>query len=57
MKLSDGLFLNTFKEIASKYPGIISDDLIVDAACMNLVINPQKIRCNGYAEFIRGYNI
>ena len=42
MKLSDGLFLNTFKEIASKYPDIISDDLIVDAACMNLVINPQK---------------
>lgn len=42
MKLSDGLFLNTFRDIASKYPNIKSDDLIVDAACMNLVINPEK---------------
>ena len=42
MKLSDGLFLNTFRDIASKYPDIKSDDLIVDAACMNLVINPEK---------------
>ena len=34
MKLSDGLFLNTFRDIASKYPDIKSDDLIVDAACI-----------------------
>ena len=42
MKLSDGLFLNTFRDIAAKYSDIASDDLIVDAACMNLVINPEK---------------
>lgn len=41
MKLSDGLFLNTFKEISEKYD-VNSDDLIVDAAAMNLVINPEK---------------
>ncbi|WP_419727360.1 isocitrate/isopropylmalate dehydrogenase family protein [Terrisporobacter petrolearius] len=41
MKLSDGLFLNTFKEVSEKYD-VSSDDLIVDAAAMNLVLNPQK---------------
>ncbi len=41
MKLSDGLFLDTFREIGSKYD-VAYDDLIVDAAAMNLVLNPQK---------------
>lgn len=41
MKLSDGLFLNTFKEVSEKYD-VNSDDLIVDAAAMNLVLNPEK---------------
>ena len=41
MKLSDGLFLSVFRDIASKYD-IESDDLIVDAAAMNLVLNPEK---------------
>ena len=41
MKLSDGLFLNTFREVA-KYYDIESDDLIVDAAAMNLVLNPEN---------------
>ncbi len=41
MKLSDGLFLNTFKEISKSF-NVESDDLIVDAAAMNLVLNPEK---------------
>lgn len=41
MKLSDGLFLNTFNEISKNYD-ITHDDLIVDAAAMNLVLNPEK---------------
>ena len=41
MKLSDGLFLNTFKEVGEKYD-IDYDDLIVDAAAMNLVLNPEN---------------
>lgn len=41
MKLSDGLFLNTFREVAKDY-NIESDDLIVDAAAMNLVLNPEN---------------
>ena len=41
MKLSDGLFLNTFKEVGEQYD-INFDDLIVDAAAMNLVLNPEN---------------
>lgn len=41
LKLSDGMFLNIFKEIAQEYPDIISDDKIVDAVCMRLVMNPE----------------
>lgn len=42
MKLTDGLFLNTAREVAEKYPEVNFDDLIVDAAAMNLVLNPEK---------------
>ena len=41
MKLSDGLFLDTFREVAEKY-NTTYDDLIVDAAAMNLVLNPEN---------------
>jgi isocitrate dehydrogenase (NAD+) len=37
MKVGDGLFLRTFKEIAAEYPDIESWDIIVDALCMQLV--------------------
>lgn len=42
MKLSDGLFLNTAREVAERNKEIPFDDLIVDAAAMNLVLNPEK---------------
>ncbi|HKG20251.1 MAG TPA: isocitrate dehydrogenase (NAD(+)) [Blastocatellia bacterium] len=42
MKLSDGLFLNCFREVARNYPEIVADDLIVDNACMQLVIDPNQ---------------
>lgn len=41
MKLSDGLFLEVFMDVAKKYD-VEYDDLIVDAAAMNLVLNPEK---------------
>lgn len=41
MKLSDGLFLDVFREVAEK-EDVNYDDLIVDAAAMNLVLNPEK---------------
>jgi isocitrate dehydrogenase (NAD+) len=42
MKLADGLFLQCVHDVASKYPDIRSDERIVDAACMHLVMNPSQ---------------
>jgi isocitrate dehydrogenase (NAD+) len=41
MKLSDGLFLDCFRRVAAGYPDVASDDRIVDATCMRLVMNPE----------------
>ncbi|WP_101773147.1 isocitrate/isopropylmalate dehydrogenase family protein [Peptostreptococcus faecalis] len=51
MKISDGLFLDVFNEVcennkiyrknANEDKDIYSDDVIVDAAAMNLVLNPE----------------
>lgn len=42
MKLSDGLFLNTFREVAKNYPTINNREILVDNLCMQLVQNPEK---------------
>jgi len=42
MKLSDGLFLRTFEEVAKDYPDIETDDKIVDALAMRLVMDPSQ---------------
>ena len=42
MKMSDGLFLRCVKKVAAGYPEIRNDDRIVDAACMQLVMNPAQ---------------
>src|SRR5579871_2675093 len=42
MKLSDGLFLNSAREVAKSYPEIEYRELIVDNACMQIVLNPQQ---------------
>ncbi|KDN46823.1 putative IDH1-isocitrate dehydrogenase [NAD] subunit 1, mitochondrial [Tilletiaria anomala UBC 951] len=44
MKLGDGLFLNTFREVAKEYEssGIASNDMIVDNTSMQLVSKPQQ---------------
>ena len=41
MKLSDGLFLECFRRVAADYPDIRSDERIVDALCMDLVLRPE----------------
>ncbi|MFT5512997.1 MAG: isocitrate dehydrogenase [Bacteroidia bacterium] len=41
MKLTDGLFLEVFYEMAKEYEEIQSEDVIVDALCMKLVQSPQ----------------
>jgi isocitrate dehydrogenase (NAD+) len=42
MKLSDGLFLDCFREVAKDFPEIEADDKIVDNACMQLVMRPEQ---------------
>jgi isocitrate dehydrogenase (NAD+) len=42
MKLGDGLFLRSVHGVAADYPDITCDDRIVDAACMQLVVNPAQ---------------
>jgi isocitrate dehydrogenase (NAD+) len=41
MKLSDGLFLRCCREVAAKFPQIEYGELIVDNACMQLVMRPE----------------
>ena len=41
MKLGDGLFLETARTVAARYPDVGFDDLIVDAGCMHLVMHPD----------------
>jgi isocitrate dehydrogenase len=41
MKLTDGLFLEVFYEVAKDYPELKSDDVIVDDLCMKLVTRPD----------------
>src|SRR5690349_3901414 len=41
MKLTDGLFLECFYEVAKEYPDLKSDDVIVDDLCMKLVTRPD----------------
>jgi isocitrate dehydrogenase (NAD+) len=42
MKLSDGLFLQCFRNVSKEYPNIVADDRIVDNLCMQLVMNPNQ---------------
>ncbi len=42
MKLSDGLFLRTTRTVAADYPEIEYKEVIVDNACMQLVMNPAQ---------------
>lgn len=41
MKLTDGLFLECFYEVAKEYPSLKADDVIVDDLCMKLVVRPD----------------
>ncbi|HVZ57477.1 MAG TPA: NADP-dependent isocitrate dehydrogenase [Chitinophagaceae bacterium] len=42
MKITDGLFLECFYEVARDYPDLKADDVIVDDLCMKLVTRPDK---------------
>ncbi|NDQ58636.1 MAG: isocitrate dehydrogenase (NAD(+)) [Acidipila sp.] len=42
MKLSDGLFLNSVRKVATAYPEIELREVIVDNLCMQLVMRPEQ---------------
>jgi len=42
LKMSNGLFLDTGREVAKRYPDIAFDDMIVDATAMKLVTAPER---------------
>jgi isocitrate dehydrogenase (NAD+) len=42
LKMSNGLFLDTGREVAKRYPDIEFEDMIVDATAMKLVIAPER---------------
>lgn len=42
MKMSDGLFLTSIRKVAEQYPDIAYQELIIDNACMQMVLNPHQ---------------
>jgi isocitrate dehydrogenase (NAD+) len=42
MKLSDGLFLESTRKVSREHTNVAYDERIVDAACMQLVMRPEK---------------
>jgi isocitrate dehydrogenase (NAD+) len=42
MKMADGLFLECFRRVARETPDIAAEEQIVDAACMRLVMFPER---------------
>jgi isocitrate dehydrogenase (NAD+) len=42
MKLGDGLFLKSIRAVAVHYPEVEYKELIVDNACMQMVLDPQQ---------------
>lgn len=42
LKSTSGLFLTVAREISKQYPDITTNEMIVDNACMQLVMNPQQ---------------
>lgn len=41
MKFTDGLFLDSFRNVSKDYPDIEAQEVIVDNMCMQLVIRPE----------------
>jgi len=56
LKFSDGLFLDTAREVAKEYNDIEFGDMLVDTTCMELVKKPQifdvLVLPNFYGDFI-----
>lgn len=44
MKMTDGTFLDRFRFLSNDYPDIETEDVIIDALCMNLVLRPDRFK-------------
>lgn len=42
LRVSDGLFLRTFEQLAKNYPGIQANEMLVDSASMRLITHPEN---------------
>jgi isocitrate dehydrogenase (NAD+) len=42
MKLGDGLFIESARSVATRFPDVAYEERIVDAACMHLVMRPEQ---------------
>lgn len=42
MKATDGLFLETCRDVAAHYPQIQTDEILIDNMCMQLVVDPTR---------------
>ena len=42
MKLGDGLFIRTSRDVSRQYTDVAYDEKIIDAACMHLVMKPEQ---------------
>lgn len=42
LKAVSGLFLDVAREVAGEYPDIVCEEMIVDATCMKLVMDPHQ---------------
>jgi isocitrate dehydrogenase (NAD+) len=42
LKTVSGMFLDVARDVASEYPDITCEEMIVDATCMKLVMDPQQ---------------
>lgn len=41
-KITDGLWLEVFRQVAAEFTDIVADDIIVDNCCMQLVTRPEQ---------------
>jgi len=41
-KITDGLWLEVFRQVAAEYTDIVADDIIVDNCCMQLATRPEQ---------------
>ena len=56
LKLTDGLFVNEVRQIATSYPEVVLDGMIIDAMAAKLVLNPQAfdviVTTNMYGDIL-----